>query len=86
MGLLRFSFIDTVTADAVCKPCRAKKPHRREVMGSDVFERKEKSLVYTGIDKHTGEDVGLYSTVISREDYDAMAGQLAASMEADQPG
>lgn len=51
------------------------------------FKRYEDaSLIYTGIDKHTGEDVGLYSTVISREDYDAMAGQLAESMEADQPG
>ncbi len=47
------------------------------------FKRYEDaSLIYTGIDKHTGENVGLYSTVISREDYDAMAGQLAASMQA----
>lgn len=50
------------------------------------FKRYEDaSLIYTGIDKHTGENVGLYSTVISREDYDAMAGQLAASMQADTP-
>lgn len=50
------------------------------------FKRYEDaSLIYTGIDKHTGENIGLYSTVISREDYDAMAGQLAASMEADAP-
>ena len=50
------------------------------------FKRYEDaSLIYTGIDKHTGEDVGLYSTVISRADYDAMAGQLASSMEADAP-
>lgn len=50
------------------------------------FKRYEDaSLIYTGIDKHTGENVGLYSTVISREDYDAMAGQLAASMQADAP-
>ena len=48
------------------------------------FKRYEDaSLIYTGIDKHTGEDVGLYSTVISREAYDAMAGQLASSMQAD---
>ena len=47
------------------------------------FKRYEDaSLTYTGIDKHTGENVGLYSTVISREDYDAMAGQLAISMYA----
>lgn len=50
------------------------------------FKRYEDaSLIYTGIDKHTGEDVGLYNTVISREDYDAMAGQLADSMRADAP-
>ena len=50
------------------------------------FKRYEDaSLIYTGIDKHTGENVGLYSTVISRADYDAMAGQLAASMAADTP-
>lgn len=50
------------------------------------FKRYEDaSLIYTGIDKHTGENVGLYSTVISREDYDAMAGQLAASMDAGSP-
>ena len=50
------------------------------------FKRYEDaSLIYTGIDKHTGENVGLYSTVISRADYDAMAGQLAASMTADAP-
>ena len=50
------------------------------------FKRYEDaSLIYTGIDKHTGENVGLYSTVISREDYDAMAGQLADSMKADSP-
>ncbi len=50
------------------------------------FKRYEDaSLIYTGIDKHSGEDVGLYSTVISRADYDAMAGQLASSMQADMP-
>lgn len=48
------------------------------------FKRYEDaSLIYTGIDKHTGENIGLYSTVISRADYDAMAGQLAASMTVD---
>ena len=50
------------------------------------FKRYEDaSLIYTGIDKHTGENVGLYSTVISRADYDAMAGLLASSMQADAP-
>lgn len=50
------------------------------------FKRYEDaSLIYTGIDKHTGENVGLYSTVISRADYDAMAGQLSFSMQIDMP-
>lgn len=50
------------------------------------FKRYEDaSLIYTGIDKHTGEDVGLFSTVVSRADYDAMAGQVDASMIADAP-
>lgn len=44
------------------------------------FKRYEDaSLIYTGIDKHTGEDVGLYSTVISRDDYEAMANQVLES-------
>lgn len=48
------------------------------------FKRYEDaSLIYTGIDKHTGENIGLYSTVVSREDYDVMAGQLTASMKSD---
>ena len=34
------------------------------------FKRYEDaSLVYTGIDKHEGEEVGLYDTVLSRKDY-----------------
>jgi len=36
------------------------------------FKRYEDaSLSYTGIDKHEGEDVGLYDTVLSRTDYQA---------------
>lgn len=39
------------------------------------FKRYEDaSLTYTGINKHLGENIGLYNTVISREDYNAMAG------------
>ncbi len=50
------------------------------------FKRYEDaSLIYIGIDRHTGENVGLYSTVVSREDYDAMAGLLSSSMEAEAP-
>ena len=49
------------------------------------FKRYEDaSLSYTGIDKHAGEKVGLYSTVVSRQEYDAMAGLLETSMEAPQ--
>ena len=34
------------------------------------FKRYEDaSLVYTGINKHEGEDVGLYDTVLSAADY-----------------
>lgn len=37
------------------------------------FKRYEDaSLVYTGINKHEGEDVGLYNTVLSREDYQSI--------------
>ena len=43
------------------------------------------SLSYTGIDKHEGESVGLFTTVLSREDYDRMNQQLSASMVAQMP-
>lgn len=47
------------------------------------FKRYEdSSLSYTGINRHSGERIGLYSTVLTREDYDEMAGQLITSMEA----
>jgi len=36
------------------------------------FKRYEDpSLVYTGINRHEGEDIGLYDTVLHRSDYDA---------------
>lgn len=39
------------------------------------FKRYEdSSLCYTGIDRHKGEGVGLYSTVLSRSDYQKMGG------------
>lgn len=45
------------------------------------FKRYEDaSLTYTGIDRHEGENVGLFSTVISKEDYDRMRGVLTDSM------
>jgi hypothetical protein len=34
------------------------------------FKRYEDArLVYSGIDKHAGEDIGLYDTVLSSNDY-----------------
>lgn len=46
------------------------------------FKRYEDaSLSYTGIDRHAGEQIGLYSTVVSKEDYDTMAGLLSESMK-----
>ena len=36
------------------------------------FKRYEDpSLAYTGINKHEGEDIGLYDTVLTRKDYQA---------------
>ena len=49
------------------------------------FKRYEDaSLSYSGLDKHAGESVGLFDTVLSRSDYDMLAGQLASSMVADK--
>lgn len=46
------------------------------------FKRYEDaSLEYTGINRHENEPVGLYSTVLSRSDYEEMAGLLEESME-----
>lgn len=45
------------------------------------FKRYEDaSLEYTGINRHVGENVGLYSTVLSREDYEYMSNQQRKSM------
>ena len=47
------------------------------------FRRYEdSSLSYTGINRHSKDNVGLFTTVLSREDYDRMAGQLTDSMTA----
>lgn len=44
------------------------------------FKRYEdSSLCYTGIDRHKGEGVGLYSTVLSRSDYQKMGGTQATA-------
>lgn len=40
------------------------------------FRRYEdSSLVYTGIDKHIDEKVGLYSTVLTRKEYEMIVNQ-----------
>ena len=44
------------------------------LMNDAVFKFKryeDASLSYTGINKHEGEDIGLYDTVLSRDDYQA---------------
>ena len=55
-----------------------------ELMNDAVYNFKryeDSSLEYAGIKMHADdEDVGLFSTVISREDYEQMAGQQNSSM------
>lgn len=49
------------------------------------FKRYEDaSLSYTGIDKHAGEQVGLYSTVLSRVDYDTLSGNTGEMIAAEE--
>lgn len=51
------------------------------------FKRYEDaSLSYSGVDKHSNETVGLFSTVLTREDYKMMAGQQESSMKMNQRG
>lgn len=52
------------------------------------FKRYEDaSLVYTGIDKHAGKDIGLYDTVLSRTDYEAtFVNEPAEIYEVDEIG
>ena len=55
-----------------------------EVMNQAVYNFKryeDASLSYTGIDRHEDESIGLFDTVLTREDYDAMASQQRAGME-----
>lgn len=45
------------------------------LMNDAVFKFKryeDSSLSYTGINRHEGEDIGLYDTVLSRKDYQAI--------------
>ena len=56
-----------------------------EVMNQAVYNFKryeDASLSYTGIDRHEDESIGLFDTVLTREDYDAMANQQRAGMVA----
>lgn len=56
-----------------------------ELMNDAVYNFKryeDSSLEYTGLKMHADdEDVGLFSTVISREDYEQMASQQGTSMQ-----
>ena len=58
------------------------------VMNDAVYKFKryeDSSLSYTGIDKHIGDkNVGLFSTAISKEDYEEMAKQQKESMHKSQ--
>lgn len=57
----------------------------KSVMDDAVYKFKryeDASLSYAGINLHEGENVGLYSTVISREDYNAMFAQQQEEMVA----
>jgi hypothetical protein len=49
------------------------------------FKRYEdSSLSYTGIDRHEGEAVGGYDTVMKREEFDKLFGSQRASMDSDR--
>ena len=50
-------------------------------MNDAIFKFKryeDSSLRYTGINKHEGEDIGLYDTVLSADDYHAIFENVAA--------
>lgn len=53
------------------------------VMNDAVYKFRryeDSSLSYTGLDKHQGQSVGLYNTVLSREDYERLSAQQQSSM------
>ena len=55
------------------------------LMNDAIFKFKryeDSSLVYTGIDKHVGEDVGGWDTVIKRSEYEALFYNQQSTMEA----
>ena len=51
---------------------------KEDIMNEAVYKFRryeDSSLVYTGIDKHIDEKVGLYSTVLSRNEYETIVNQ-----------
>lgn len=55
-----------------------------EKMNQGIFgfrKYENSSLSYTGIDKHEGEDIGGWDTVIRREEYEALYAKQQASMD-----
>ena len=51
---------------------------KEDIMNEAVYKFRryeDSSLVYTGIDKHIDEKVGLYSTVLSRKEYETIVNQ-----------
>ena len=58
------------------------------LMNDAIFKFKryeDSSLSYTGIDKHQGEDIGGWDTVIRREEYTKLFCNQQATMEHDRP-
>ena len=56
-----------------------------EKMNQGIFgfrKYENSSLSYTGIDKHAGEDIGGWDTVLRREEYEALYARQQASMTA----
>jgi hypothetical protein len=55
------------------------------LMNDAIFKFKryeDSSLVYTGIDKHQGEDIGGWDTVIKRSEYEALFYNQQSTMQA----
>lgn len=53
------------------------------VMNEAVYQFKryeDSSLSYTGVNRHKGENVGLYDTVLNHKDYEVMSNQQQTSM------
>ena len=55
------------------------------LMNDAIFKFKryeDSSLSYTGIDKHAGEDIGGWDTVVKRSEYEALFYNQQSTMEA----